>query len=57
MRFAEHQQAARRQTAWLLMAFALTVAVLVAVINAALAIAWGFAWGFWRNPRRWQARH
>lgn len=47
MRFAEHQQVARRQTAWLLMAFALTVAVLVAAINAALALAWGFAWGFW----------
>jgi Zn-dependent protease with chaperone function len=47
MRFAEHQQEARRQTAWLLCAFVLTVALLVLAINAALAAAWGLTWGFW----------
>lgn len=47
MRFAEHQREARRQTAWLVCAFGLTVAVLVLAINAALAVAWGMAWGFW----------
>ena len=47
MRFAEHQQEARRQTVWLLCAFVLTVALLVLAINAALAAAWGLTWGFW----------
>ena len=47
MRFAEHQREARRQTAWLLCAFVLTVALLVLAVNGALATAWGVVWGFW----------
>ena len=47
MRFAEHQQEARRQTVWLLCAFVLTVVLMVLAINVALATAWGLTWGFW----------
>lgn len=47
MRFADHQQEARRQTVWLLCAFVLTVALLVLALNAVLAAAWGLTWGFW----------
>lgn len=47
MRFAEHQQEARRQTVWLLCASVLTVVLMVLAINVALAAAWGLTWGFW----------
>ncbi|MBA3596602.1 MAG: M48 family metalloprotease [Methylibium sp.] len=40
MRFRRHQEAARGQTRWLLVLFALIVLALVAAVNAALAIAY-----------------